>query len=90
MTEQAKWQNWDQVPLVLGLQEVADLLRVHPNTAKKLCQTGKLPAVKVGRAWRVQRKAVKAMLADTYEPPKVLASSVDIIEGQGDFCGGVL
>ena len=62
MTEQTKWTDGDQVPLVLGVQEVADLLRVHPNTAKKMIRDGRLPGVKVGRAWRVKRETVKAML----------------------------
>ena len=62
MTEQPKWTNWDQVPLVLGVKDVADLLGVHYNTVKKMAQDGRLPAVKVGRAWRIQREAIKAML----------------------------
>ncbi len=62
MTEQTKWTNWDEVPLVLGAQQVADILGVHINTIKKMLRDGRLPAVKVGRAWRVQRKAVRAML----------------------------
>ena len=62
MTEQPKWTDWDQVPLVLGVKDVAELLGVHYNTVKKMVQDGRLPAVKVGRAWRVRREAVQAML----------------------------
>ena len=46
----------------MGVKDVACLLGVHTNTVKKMLQDGRLPAVKVGRAWRVQRKAVRAML----------------------------
>lgn len=62
MTKQAKWQRWDEVPLVLGLQDVTDLLNVHYNTVKAMCRDGRLPAVKGGRAWRIKREAVQALL----------------------------
>jgi excisionase family DNA binding protein len=62
MTNSTKWKTWEEVPLVLGLQDVADLLGVHYNTVKKMAQDGRLPAVKVGRAWKVKRETVRAML----------------------------
>lgn len=62
MTEQPKWKNWDEVPLVLGVKETAALLGVHYNTVKNMIHRGDLTAVKVGRSWRIQREAIKAML----------------------------
>jgi len=56
------WTNWDNVPLILSVKDVAGLLSVHYNTVKKMIHDGRLPAVKVGRAWRVKRESVKAML----------------------------
>ncbi|MCB2188259.1 MAG: MEDS domain-containing protein [Deltaproteobacteria bacterium] len=39
----------------LTIQEVADILKVHPNTAYKMCRQGTLPAVKIGKEWRIDR-----------------------------------
>jgi len=86
MTEQTKWESWEAVPLVLGVKEAAALLSVHENTIKNMIHRGDLPAAKVGRAWRIKRETVRAMLEDTYEPPTVLASSAD----EGQDCGGLL
>jgi excisionase family DNA binding protein len=54
--------DWNQLPLLLTTEEVADLLRVHINTVKTMVRAGKLPAVKVGRAWRIKRSDVLALL----------------------------
>jgi len=62
MTEQQRWTNWEDVPLALSAQDTADLLGVHVNTVKHMIHDGRLPAVKVGRAWRVKRETVKALL----------------------------
>ncbi len=55
---------------VLTLEEVAELLRVHTQTAKKLLETGELRGRKVGRQWRVTRAEVERYLAgeDRFSP----------------------
>lgn len=40
---------------VLTADEVADYLRVHLTTVRRWCREGELPAVKVGRSYRVRR-----------------------------------
>jgi len=42
-------------PEVLTVAEIADYLRVSETTIWRWCSTGKLPAFRVGRGWRVQR-----------------------------------
>lgn len=42
--------------------EVAAELRISPITAIRLCRAGKLPAVKVGGAWRIPADALAAHL----------------------------
>ena len=37
--------------LTLTLEEAASLLKVHPETLRELALKGKVPGVKVGRAW---------------------------------------
>jgi excisionase family DNA binding protein len=39
---------------ILTVQEVADYLKVSRTTVWRWCSTGKLPAFKIGRGWRVR------------------------------------
>ena len=55
-------QRWEDLPLVLTSREVATLLRLHTDTVKRMCRTGRLRAVKVGRGWRIKRDDVLALL----------------------------
>jgi len=40
--------------------EVAQLLGLHPEHVRKMIRTGKLPAAKMGGAWRVSRSDLEA------------------------------
>ncbi|MFI1913463.1 helix-turn-helix domain-containing protein [Nocardia sp. NPDC020380] len=42
-----------EVPKVLTVAEVADILRVHRQTVNALINSGDLPAFKAGRVYRV-------------------------------------
>jgi excisionase family DNA binding protein len=54
----------DDPPLVLTVQELAKLLRVHEKTVYQHLTDGKIPGVvKVGRAVRFNREAVLAWIA---------------------------
>jgi len=44
---------------VLTLQEVADLLRVHPNTVYRRAREGTIPAFKIGSDWRFHRASIE-------------------------------
>jgi excisionase family DNA binding protein len=46
---------WDDVPSTLNSEEVAELLRVHIQTVKRLLKNGVIPATKIGRAYRVNK-----------------------------------
>jgi excisionase family DNA binding protein len=50
----------------LTVQEVADLLRVSSMTVYRLIKAGDLPAVRVGRSFRVAEADVDAYLASRY------------------------
>lgn len=47
---------------VLTVGEVAEWLRVTPQTVRRLIAEGQLPAKMVGREWRLQRCKVQAFL----------------------------
>jgi excisionase family DNA binding protein len=45
----------------LTINEVAELLGVHHGTVRRLIAKGRLPAVRVGRLWRVPSSALEAL-----------------------------
>ena len=47
----------------MTLREVADFLRVSPQTIYKLVKEGSIPAVKVGHQWRFDRRRVASWLS---------------------------
>ena len=47
---------------LLTLQEVAELLRVNEATVYRMARDGGLPAVKVGRQWRFEKKRLSHWL----------------------------
>jgi excisionase family DNA binding protein len=50
----------------LTVQEVADLMRVSSMTVYRLIKAGDLPAVRVGRSFRVSEVDVDTYLASRY------------------------
>ena len=50
----------------LTVQEVADLMRVSSMTVYRLIKAGDLPAVRVGRSFRVRDVDVDSYLGDRY------------------------
>ena len=54
---------------LLDVEEVAAILRCHPNWVRGACKDGTLPARKVANAWRVERQALERwVLAGTAVP----------------------
>jgi excisionase family DNA binding protein len=53
---------------LLGVDEVAAYLDVNPMTVYRWCRAGRLPALKVGKAWRVPRAALEEFLRRGMRP----------------------
>ncbi|MBI3989793.1 MAG: helix-turn-helix domain-containing protein [candidate division NC10 bacterium] len=49
---------------ILTILEVAELLQIHRDTAYRYVRAGKLPAVKVGRSWRVLQEVLEEWLRE--------------------------
>jgi excisionase family DNA binding protein len=47
----------------LNVKEVATLLRVCPKTVRRWIQAGDLPAMRLGRDWRIARADLRAFVA---------------------------
>lgn len=53
-----------QAPKFLTVAEVAELARVSRMTVYRMVHSGELPAVRVGKSYRVPQAAVEQMLSD--------------------------
>jgi len=51
---------------LLTVAEVATVMRVSKMTVYRLVHSGELPAVRVGRSYRVDQQAVHDYLRDSY------------------------
>ena len=45
-------------------EEVAQKLRVHPNTIRDYLKDGILPGIKLGRIWRVEEKDLEEFIKE--------------------------
>ena len=45
------------------VEDVADYLKLQPDTIRSMARRGELPAIKLGKVWRFQRSAIHDMLA---------------------------
>ncbi len=46
------------------VEDVADYLKLQPETIRSMARRGELPALKIGKVWRFQRRAIHAMLVN--------------------------
>ncbi|MCZ9309525.1 helix-turn-helix domain-containing protein [Corynebacterium uberis] len=56
----------DDKATFLTVAEVAEIMRVSKMTVYRLVHSGELPAVRVGRSFRVHEKAVNDYLDSSY------------------------
>ncbi|WP_434424577.1 helix-turn-helix domain-containing protein [Nannocystis pusilla] len=50
------------IPPILGINEIARLIRVDHRTVRKAIKAGELPALRVGRDFRILRQDLSAWL----------------------------
>ncbi len=48
------------------VEDVADYLKLQPETIRSMARRGELPAIKIGKVWRFQRHAIHEMLVNLY------------------------
>lgn len=53
-------------PRFLQITDVAETLNISVRQAYSLVTTGELPAIKVGRSWRVEEKELEAYIDRKY------------------------
>lgn len=47
--------NKEDFPSIMTISEVAEYLGLHELTVRRLAREGQLPALKLGRQWRVKK-----------------------------------
>jgi len=52
---------------IYTVDQVADLLELHPRTVRRFIREGKLTARKVGKQWRIKEQDLKVLLGDENE-----------------------
>jgi excisionase family DNA binding protein len=50
-----------------GVDEVSERLKIHPESVRRLIRQGKLPAIKFGNKWLVERATLE-QFAGHYDP----------------------
>ena len=57
-------------PDLLSTAKVCELFGIHPNTCRRYCIEGKLPARKIGQRWYISRPLLMGMfgMGETYVP----------------------
>lgn len=56
---QKKITSWEQVPLIIDVAYASLLLGVCEVTVRRLIRDGKLKAVKIGEAWKINKADMK-------------------------------
>jgi excisionase family DNA binding protein len=55
---------------LMTIEEAADYLRFHASTVYRLARQGAIPAVKVGKQWRIHRPTLEEWVRSQMQQPK--------------------
>lgn len=55
---------------VMNVKELADYLKVHPITIYKQAKSRAIPAFKIGKSWRFNKKSIDKWIADKEKEQK--------------------
>ena len=55
--------SWDDAPIMMDIPYVARILGVTPESVRRYCEKGLLPASKVFNTWRIEKELLQAHMA---------------------------
>ena len=73
-------------PKVYTVVQFAQLFAISPRTVRELIRKGELPALRIGRSYRIPRKAADAYLAKVF-PPTLRSVSRSRVRQEDDQTG---
>ncbi len=47
------------------VEEVAEALKIHPYTVRRLCREGKMPCFKIGGQWRFSKQDIDTFITNS-------------------------
>lgn len=56
--QQANEVKLEDYPPMVSPKQLGELTGMHPETVRRLCQSGQLPARKIGKQWFIDREEV--------------------------------
>jgi len=74
-----KWtpyRDWEQLDVVLTVEQVCAVLRISRPTCVKLLQSGALPGAKIAGQWRIDRDALRDCLREGGDAQRAAAPAV--------------
>lgn len=51
-----KYLTWNDVPALIGLEQASALLGLSIDSVRRYCVTGDIPAVQIGKQWRIDKQ----------------------------------
>ena len=58
--------SWGEVPALLNLEEAALLLGLSVDSVRRYCVNGDLPAIQIGKQWRVDKEKLMKKFGYTF------------------------
>lgn len=54
--KQKSYLTWDEVPVLISLEQAATLLGVGVDAVRKYCVANELPAIRIGKVWHIDKQ----------------------------------
>lgn len=61
-TEDRKSQIIERLPVLVTPKDVMDILGVGKNTVYRLLASGALPAVRIGKSWKISETSLRSFM----------------------------
>ena len=58
-----------ELPLVLRVEDLAQMLSIGRNTAYALVRSGEIRSIRIGKSYRIPKEAIEEYLANHHNPP---------------------
>lgn len=53
------YYSWDELPLLLDIETASIVLRISQDSVRQMCKNGDLPAIHIGKQWRIDKEKLR-------------------------------